>query len=168
MKTTIVPAQITTVEDKVAGNLSFTQLMLLVVPVFVGGAVFTFMPPFMGITALKTVIFAGVALLFLTLAIRIKGRLVLEWIVVLTRYNQRPRFVVYNKNDAHLRSSYDVSIEEAEELVDESTEAPEMKSLHLGVDQLLRYESALNDPKKDIRFETTKKGGLRVSIKQVE
>ena len=30
MRTTIVPAQMTTVEDRIAGNLNFTQIFLLV------------------------------------------------------------------------------------------------------------------------------------------
>jgi hypothetical protein len=36
MKTTIIPAQITTVEDKIAGNLSFAQILLFLAALFLG------------------------------------------------------------------------------------------------------------------------------------
>ena len=40
MRTTVVPAQVTTVEDKIAGNLGLSQLLLLTLPVFGGSALF--------------------------------------------------------------------------------------------------------------------------------
>jgi hypothetical protein len=43
MKTTIVPAQVTTVEDRITARLTFTQLLLLVTPVFLSGAMFAFL-----------------------------------------------------------------------------------------------------------------------------
>jgi len=46
MKTTTVPAQVTTVEDRLAGNLSLTQLLLLVCPVFVSCLIYVVFPPF--------------------------------------------------------------------------------------------------------------------------
>ena len=33
MKTTVVPAQVTTVEDKIAGNLSFVQIIILIITI---------------------------------------------------------------------------------------------------------------------------------------
>lgn len=56
MKTSIVPAQITTVEDKVAGNLSLPQLFLLSAPIFIGSLVYLIFPPFMGAASYKLVI----------------------------------------------------------------------------------------------------------------
>ena len=34
MRTTVIPAQITTVEDKIAGSLNLTQILILMIPVF--------------------------------------------------------------------------------------------------------------------------------------
>jgi hypothetical protein len=36
MRTRVIPAQITTVEDRIAGNLNLTQILLLMIPVILG------------------------------------------------------------------------------------------------------------------------------------
>ena len=74
MRQTVVPAQVTTVEDKIAGNISFKQMLLLVAPVFLGGAMYVFLPPFLGYSVYKIVLWILFALVCATLAVRIKGR----------------------------------------------------------------------------------------------
>ena len=168
MKTTIVPAQITTVEDKVAGNISFTQLLLMVVPVFFGGAVFTFVPPFMNITAGKGIPIVLLAAIFLGLAIRIRGRLILEWIIIRMRYNRRPRYVVFQKNTDYLRTQLTAAAPTEEKQEEPETGSPAFTLREVNVSSLVHYEKLLSDPNTDIHFETTKKGGLRVYVKQID
>lgn len=45
MKTTVVPAQITTVEDKIAGSLTFTQIIMLVIPLLTSTAIYVLILP---------------------------------------------------------------------------------------------------------------------------
>lgn len=45
MRTTIVPAQVTTVEDRIFANLSLPQVILLFIVIFVSGGVFLFAEP---------------------------------------------------------------------------------------------------------------------------
>src|SRR3990167_9406474 len=99
MRTTVIPAQITTVEDKIAGNLNLTQIMLLMVPVIWGTIVYTSLPPTMHIAWYKLPLVLLVLLLSLTLAVRIKGKVVLHWVIILLRYNTRARYYLFNKND---------------------------------------------------------------------
>ena len=47
MKTQVIPAQITTVEDKIVGSLTFSQLLLLLTPVALVALIYAFMPPLM-------------------------------------------------------------------------------------------------------------------------
>ena len=75
MKMTVVPAQVTTVEDRIIGNLGFSQILLLIVPVFAAAGIFLLLPPFMGGALYKYVIMGIVALLFGLLSIRIKGKI---------------------------------------------------------------------------------------------
>src|SRR6266702_3116458 len=119
MRTTTVPAQITTVEDKIAGELSLIQLLLLVAPIFGGAAIFVVLPPFFTSAPYKIVIIVCIAVLFAMLAIRIKGKIVLTWLLILTRYNTRPRYYLFNKNDTHLR---DIPKPEAPQEIVEQTE----------------------------------------------
>src|SRR5438045_2898426 len=103
MRTTIVPAQITTVEDKIAGNLGLSQIMLLIAPVFGGSSLFVIFPPFFNYAAYKVVLIAITALLCGMLAVRIKGKILLFWLIAVLRYNLRPAYYVFDKNSMHNR-----------------------------------------------------------------
>ena len=64
MKMTVVPAQVTTVEDRIIGSLGFSQILLLVIPIFVSAGVFALVPPFMGSAIYKYVIIGAVFMFF--------------------------------------------------------------------------------------------------------
>lgn len=166
MKQTVVPAQVTTVEDKIAGNISFKQLLLLVTPVFIGGAMYVFLPPFLGYSSYKVSLWVLLAIICLTMAIRVKGRLVIEWLIVRGKYNLRPSQFVYNKNSMDLRSFDSTNLEQTE------TEKAVLNQIHIADDindsQLHKLEQIILEPKADLIFSATKKGGLRVSIKEVK
>lgn len=166
MKQTVVPAQITTVEDKIAGNISFKQMLLLVAPVFLGGALYVFLPPFLGYSPYKIVFWILFALICASLAVRIKGRLVVDWIVIRSKYNLRPMFYTYNKNSLQLRKKYEIQADTAQT----SDETKKQAYIHHEVDigRLKRLEEIILEPKANLVFHATKKGGLRVSIKEVK
>lgn len=166
MKTTVVPAQVTTVEDKIAGNLSFTQLLLLVTPVFLGGAVFVLFPPLFRFSYLKLLICAILAILCMTLAIRIKGKILLQWLLVISQYLVRPRLYLFNKNDLYLRQTKHV-IEP--ELLPASSirQTKTVSALELlSMSQLALAEAAIADPDRKFHLKTVK-GGLRVIISEI-
>src|ERR1019366_4023701 len=112
MKVTVVPAQITTIEDRIAGNLSFSQLLLLAAPVFGGSALYIILPPTMHSAPYKLTVIAVLIFLCGLLAIRIKGKILLLWFVVLLRYNLRPRYYIFNKNCLAAREQYTVKLSE--------------------------------------------------------
>ncbi len=168
MRTTVVPAQVTTVEDKIAGNLGFTQLLLLTTPVFLSGAIFAFVPPFMNFTSYKLVVCVLLAIICLTLAVRIKGKILLTWVSVISRYNIRPRHHVFNKNDLHLRT-------EPTGKDDYLAEDPETKYVdnpityeNIALPEMVRLENVVSDPRAKLQFRATKKGGLRVYIQEIK
>src|SRR5437773_9500512 len=103
MRTTIVPAQITTVEDKIAANLNITQIFLLLLPVFFGSIIYLVFPPQLHFALYKLPLMVFIALICSILSIRIKGRVIVQWIVILLRYNNRPRYFIANKNDEFQR-----------------------------------------------------------------
>ena len=167
MKSTIVPAQITTVEDRIAGNLGLSQVMLLIAPVFGGSALYVILPPFFEYAEYKIVIIVLLALLCGILAVRIKGKILLLWALVRARYNLRPSFYVFNKN-----SSYARRIDTAEPRHDQQTEGSVVRSKHPKITDvppldLLKVERLVADPNANVRFTTTKKGELRVILTEV-
>lgn len=99
MRTTIIPAQITTVEDKIAGSLNMTQILILMFPVLWTALLYIVCIPTMKLAPYKLVLIALVTLICLILVIRIKDKIVAQWLGVVWRYQIRPKYWLYNKND---------------------------------------------------------------------
>jgi hypothetical protein len=167
MRTTTVPAQITTVEDKIAGELSLVQLLLLVTPIFGGATIFVVLPPFFASAPYKIVVIVCIAVLFATLAIRIKGKIILTWLLILARYNTRPRYYLFNKNDTHMR---DIPKPEAPQEIIEETESKKTARVplpSLSTAELVQVEQLIASPEANLHFRTDKKGALSVHITEV-
>ena len=169
MKTAIVPAQITTVEDKVAGNLSLSQLLLLAAPVFIGSAIYIIFPPSMGAAMYKLVILTVLVVGFSLLAIRIKGRILLLWLITIVRYNLRPRFHVFNKNDAYLRdTSTEVLPQDREEQSIDDLGGDHILIPVLSTRETVLLEGIIANPQAKLHFLTDRKGALRVRITEIK
>ncbi len=164
MRTTIVPAQITTVEDRIAGSLGLSQLLLLVTPVFTGSALFVALPPFFGYAAYKVVFIVCMVVFCSTLAIRIKGKILLFWAITLMHYNARPRYYVLNKNDMHLRE--DMRAPQFKELPEETAvqQIIPVRLPQLSTADLVRVQNLIGSPEANVYFKTDKKGVLRVHL----
>lgn len=167
MKVTVVPAQVTTVEDRITGNLSVSQIVLFAIPVFGGSLLYAALPPVMEFHLYKLILIGIVALLTGLLAIRIKGKIVLMWVLILLRYHSRPRLYLFNKNTSAYREDYP---ELPKEVVVKTTakERTPIALPKLGVQEKAYIYATLNDPISRLRFETTKKGGLHVRITETQ
>ena len=168
MKVTVVPAQVTTVEDRIIGNLGFSQLLLLVLPVFVDGLLFALLPPAMGSSAYKYITLGIVALCCATLAIRIKGKILAVWLVTILRYNLRPTYYIYNKNVPALRVDYAPQQETREVAATSMAAVRHVPSPRLDIPDIARVLAAIENPAMKLQFETTKKGGLNVRLTEIE
>jgi len=162
MKTTVVPAQITTVEDKIAGSLNFIQIMLLIFSLIIGAAIYGVVPPRIHLTTLKLVLIAMEFSALGGMAIRIKGKIVAEWLIVILRFKLRPRIYVYTKNDLSARNI----------IVSEKMEKPtkDMKKSY----KYLKQEGNKNtegeyfdDSNVLITVRPGRKGGLDVSLRKI-
>lgn len=168
MKVTVVPAQVTTVEDRVAGNLSFSQLILLAIPVFGGSLLYAILPPFMGAGMYKIIFITIFTLICIILAVRIKGKIVLLWLITLLRYRLRPRRYVFNKNTSVSREDYPVVPDIAETASKVAKEEKRVAIPLLGLSEKAYLYDMLNDPIGRLRFDITKKGGINVSIPEAK
>ena len=168
MKSTVVPAQVTTVEDKIAGNLTFNQMLLMTTPVFVSGVIFAFLPPFMNLSGYKLMIVVSIAVICLTLAVRVKGRIVLSWIMILGRYNSRPRYYIYDKNNLHLRSATNEKTEDTLGQTHAKKVSIKPQKIKLPMKKMVWAEEVATNPSAQLEFKTTKKGDLRVYIQEIK
>lgn len=166
MKVTVVPAQVTTVEDRIIGSLGFSQILLLVVPIFISAGLYVLPPPMMAGSLYKYLLMALATVICLILAIRIRGKILASWLVVILRYNTRPQFYLWNKNTIALRRDFKGQEEavELEAATQEDLAKPSRLPLHVSHNIM----NALNDPALKVRYETTKKGGLYVRFTEVE
>ena len=169
MKTVVIPAQITTVEDKIAGNFNLTQIMLLMAPVFWTVLVYTVFAPRMQLTMYKVPIIFLVTLVCIALSIRIKEKVVLSWVIILLTYNLRPKYYLLDKNDSYLRT-IDLPVFEKTKrnlLKKEATNKLETKkAFSFSIRDLVRLEGLLKNPSYSFSLKSQKKGGLHVVFEQ--
>jgi hypothetical protein len=170
MKSAIVPAQVTTIEDKIAGNLNLAQLLLLTGAIFGGAGIYTIIPPGSDSSPLKLVLITVWIILLSLLAIRLKGKLLIQWAVVLLCYASRPRFHIYNKNDLYLRPVVSKApLEEVNPEIEASTEEAMQPDIpQLSTAEKVKLESIIANPQTNFHFRTGKKGVLHVRINEVK
>ena len=166
MKTRVIPAQITTVEDKIAGNLNLTQILLLMVTPFWTTIVYSLFIPKLELAWYKLPIIGIVSLLSIVLAVRVKGKVLLNWLVLILHYNVRPRFYLFNKNEAYLRA-LDLPATEKKQKAEAKREAEKTKAVPIFTTrELAKLENIIADPKYSLSLKSAKKGGLDVAFEQ--
>ena len=150
---TVVPAQITTVEDKIAGSLNMTQILLLIAPVLWSAMVYILLPNQMKLTGYKLPLILIVSMGLIVLAIRIRGKIILEWLSVLIVYGLRPKIYVFNKNSLYERQ---INLPEINNQV--LNTKPIKKSIKskksdgLSVTDLVKLETLMNSGKLAVSF----------------
>lgn len=157
MTSVAVPAQITTVEDKVFAGLTPLQLGLMTTPLCVGFLAYAAMPPSFRMVLYKLVGVILLEIIGLAASIRIKDQILVKWIVIKMRYNLRPRYYVYNKNDAYLRESAKPTPTSAKE-ESEPVETTRASKSQLDIAQVVKLESIMADPRAKMRFVMGKEG----------
>ena len=169
MRTTIIPAQITTVEDKIAGNLNLTQIFILMVPVFFTTILFAFIPPVMKLVWYKLPLILIVLIICLVLVLRIKGRVVFDWLLILWRFNLRPGYFVFNKNDDYFREIEVPIVEKKNKLkVAKAIEVINKKENKLVEAESIKFLRFIQDQKNSLSFKLSDKGGLNVAFEQIK
>jgi hypothetical protein len=153
MRTTIIPAQITTVEDKIAGSLSMSQIFLLISPVLWATLVYTLFIPQMRLSTYKMPLILIATVICLVLAIRIKEKIVLEWIAVIFRYKSRPKYYLFNKNSL-VERQIDLPKVLSSEIVAKKTkqENKDINEVKLTVADLIKLESIMSSGKLAVNF----------------
>lgn len=167
MRTRVIPAQITTVEDKIAGNLSLTQIIILLSPVLFTTLVYALLPPAMNFTLFKLILALAFSLIAVTLSLRIKGKVVLHWLLVLAQYNLRPKYYVFNKNERFARRV------DLPQTTPTAKAAKTKKTLELpqlnkpSIQELLQLNNLVTDKNYNLVYRTGRKGELNVAFEKV-
>ena len=168
MRVSIVPAQITTVEDKIVGNISVLQAMLLGAPVLFGFVIALIFPPSGQFVSYKIAIVIVLFLIFGTLSIRIKDRIIAQWIKLLSVYCARPRLHLYNKNSSYLRST---PVKKSTKSIVPifKAETKQIKpAKDISTKEQARLEQMTGSDTTNMKFEVAKKGRLHVRFTETK
>ena len=158
MRTTIIPAQITTVEDKIAGSLNMIQILIMMFPVLWTALVYILLFPSMKLTSFKLVLIIFATATSGILALRIKDKIVAEWLGVLLKYRLRPKYYLFNKNDLTNRT-LDIPELPVEQImvkkkVDKSVQT---KNFDLDIFDQVKLEHLINSGKVALHYQLSKK-----------
>lgn len=165
MKTTVVPAQITTVEDKIAGSLTFVQIMLLVIPLIIGTTLYAIIPPKIHLTTLKLVLITLQFSFFGLLAIRIRGKILADWLITILRYSLRPRIYVFTKNDLLSRDIPEQEALAVRNIATKVADNADDKVVHPS--HKINLKSIFDESMVAISVKPSKKGGIDVSLTKI-
>lgn len=169
MRVAIVPAQITTVEDMLIGKLSVKQGMLLGVPILSGFLLAIIFPPSGQFVLYKTVIALTVLAICGTLALRIKGKIIIEWLILFVVYIARPKYFVFDKNSTYLRPKWQKPpTTETQAEAQQGAQKPLRQPIALQPKELHRLQEFADKNKGNISYFVGKNGELNVRITEIE
>lgn len=151
MKISIVPAEMTSIRDRIIGNLNMSQVILLALPLVVVIVIYIFAPPFSKLSFLKIVIGTLLMLINGILSINIEGKLILEHLRILISFFNRPRIYLNTIK----------GLDKESEII-EISEVPESSILP---PPIVDRKKIFNPTKKDkIIFNLGKKGVLNAKV----
>lgn len=175
MRATTIPAQITTVEDKIAGNLNVTQVVLLGVPIVFTAIAYTVFPPTFHFAWYKLPLTLIVTLICVTLSLRIRGKVLVNWLFVVMKYNLRPRYYVFNRNDEYLREMFlPIAEVKPKKAILPAFFRREKKipngipAKNFDIKDLMRLKDFINHPDYTFAFKVNEKGGINVALEQIK
>ena len=166
MKTVIVPAQITTIEDIVVGSLTVPQLIMLAIPVF-ACLVCVMLPPSFTVAVYKVCVVAGLCCVCWPLAIRWHNRLVARHLWIAWRYARRPGYYVCDKNT----STHD-SLPSRQNDSPPDIEPPTRPLAHpvppADIQDRIAYDVYAANTPNTPRYHISKKGKIHVTISKIK
>lgn len=158
----------TTVEDKIAGNISVQQAVLLGIPLLFGFVVALVFSPSGQFVAYKIAIVLGLFIICGSLAIRIKDRIVAQWLKLFVIYGSRPLHYVYDKNSTYLRDAEPIEVASEEVVESQRVKKPITTPSNISPKEFVRLEQFTTDIRAGMKFEVGKKGELHVRITEVK
>lgn len=169
MKTTVVPAQITTVEDRIAGSLTLPQIVLMVMAMVIGSVIYAVVMPKMHLGNIKLTLIIIEAMFFCGLALRFNGKILGEWLVVYLRFKSRPRRYVFTKNDSiHREVIFEKEARDEQGQEQDQSVLAKETGKPLTLLEELNIEKIFDNDSLSISFKPSKKGGLDVLLKKTK
>jgi hypothetical protein len=166
VKSVTVPAEITGVKDKIGGYLMLNQVIILSSGLLLDFLIFIALPKFLTINLYKTTLMAIVFAVFGTLSIQYKGEIVLSWLLLILKYNLRPRYYIYDKNSLYLRNVSEPDFSANQKDTKTVNTKPSSYKSSISTNERLRFKSLEYNKKLSLSFKTVK-GDLNVVVSEI-
>ena len=129
------------------------QIFLLISPVLWTTLVYTVFIPQMKFSAYKMPLILIASIVCLILALRIKEKIVLEWISILFKYRSRPKYYLFNKNTLCERQ-FDLPVILNTETISKKTKHTNkvVDQERLSVADLIKLETIMSSDKLAVNF----------------
>ncbi len=168
MKTTVVPAQVTTVEDRLIGNLTFAQILIFIIPLFTDLVTYLTVVPRSQLDYDKTILIVSQSFIICLLALRVNEKILANWLWIFFKFICRPKIYLYSIIDpAAALSDKNISSENAEE-VDHLPTLPDPGKTDIEANNVIDHlvvEKMIRDRLFNVRIQPRKSGGYNVFLK---
>ncbi len=98
MRSTVIPAQITSVEDKITSFLNLKQIVILVLDLILIIVIFLIIPPLVKFSLLKMILSVTLSLLIVPLIIKYRDVILLDYLVLMLSFKLRPKIYVLRRD----------------------------------------------------------------------
>lgn len=167
MKRCNIPAQVTTVDDKIIGNLSVTQLLLLASGLFVSTFLYIILPPFTHNSFYKILLISLTILSCIILSWKIKDKILLQWLIIILTYILRPNIYVnscfYIEKESSFVNPHHL-IKKQSLINNESFKLMEAQNINQSKNDLYFGNNLIESQEHNLFFCLSKKGELNVKI----
>ena len=151
MRVSIVPAEMTSIQDKIIGDLNMNQVILLSTPLIFTILVYLFIPPFSKLSLLKITVCSISIISLGILSIKIDEKILLDHLKIFISFFNRPR--IYLNTISEMRPDISLSIEN------------EIENNIISPPEIIDREKKFNLKKKDkLIFNLNKKGNLDAKV----
>jgi hypothetical protein len=164
MKRTIIPAQITTVEDRFAANLTLSQLITLSSALFLDIFLFLILPKFAKLDTYKVVTFTLIDPVIAALAYRYKEDTLLNWLKLIHEYRSNTHIYIFDKNTDFNRPG-DLDIETETEPTKQVKVVNE-KPIPMAIEDRVKAYKLLDQI--DYEFKFAKSKGAEVNVQIIQ
>jgi hypothetical protein len=93
-----------------------------------------------------------ITITFFLLALRIKGKIVLMWLIVLFNYQLRPKYYLFNKNSLYQRDMSFIDSESRKNFKEKKEKIIINKKIDLSITELIKLEKLMNSDKLAVNF----------------
>jgi hypothetical protein len=97
------------------------------------------------------------------LALRVKGRVLFNWLLILWQFKSRPKLFIFNKNDNYLREVEVVKKKKAKRVIEIKEKTQEKIVMSEGDE--IKWQNIISK-NKSLAFEFNPKGALHVAMER--